>query len=540
MKINNILLFFSVCILSIVIGSGLIHGDGGTSFVGNVTLTNSVINNGDGYVYVGINFADNFNDLDSSAWTSIGGTWDTSNSYLRKTAGASHDKFYTIFGTPITNDKEYWFSFTFKNVTPMTAGANYIKFNTDNPSSDVTAIGGAAISITDTEYKIYNMFTGASRLDASASLDNITDGQNHTIMIRFDGGDNFELYTDGISEGISSYITMNATNTGIQLHSSITYATYDNFRYWIANPIGNFSINYTSGIGVGEELKLMSYDGNGNVSLFASVDNVTFVSIQESASNNTPYGISGNGYNHTLYSMNSADINTTDIKILSTNTTIASSCAALSINSYTPSTPNTEYKNVNINYTLTTNQNANVSWYVDSIFMQSNISVSTSTYSNSTMLNGSLVNITAVATNENGTVQQQWNQTILKNSFIYTVINETQTLVWFNLTNYTSGLIAEELFILWSNRVGTTGNTSTLYYQNGTSIMSNSTYVDGNVTLIPRYLIPEETYYIEETTTTTIETFVVAAGAFVAVVVAGAAVVSRCVRRGIKFLQFLD
>ena len=77
------------------------------------------------------------------------------------------------------------------------------------------------------------------------------------------------------------------------------------------------------------------------------------------------------------------------------------------------------------------------------------------------------------------------------------IINETQTLVYFETSNYTAGL--QGFNITWGNRIGTTGNTSTLYYQNGTKTTSNSTYVDGNVTLIPGFLIPEGTYYIQET-----------------------------------------
>jgi hypothetical protein len=206
--------------------------------------------------------------------------------------------------------------------------------------------------------------------------------------------------------------------------------------------------------------------------------------------------------------------------------------ASTLIPSFTYTSANTtSHENEIDTFTANSSQTVNVLWLINGAELQTNISVTSFLYSNSTALNGTH-NITAIISNANGSTQYSWSQLKLLNLFDMYVINETQTLVWFETSNYTAGL--QGFNFTWENRIGTTGNTSTLYYQNSTLITSNSTYIDENVTLIPGFLIPEGTYYIEETATTTIETFIVAAGAFTAVVVAGAAVVSRRVRRGIR------
>ena len=81
-----------------------------------------------------------------------------------------------------------------------------------------------------------------------------------------------------------------------------------------------------------------------------------------------------------------------------------------------------------------------------------------------------------------------------------TIINETQSLLYFNVT-YTDGY--PTFNIAWDGKANNgTANTSTLYYQNGTSITSNSTYVANSVLLVPPYLLPSDTtYYIAESTT---------------------------------------
>lgn len=84
-----------------------------------------------------------------------------------------------------------------------------------------------------------------------------------------------------------------------------------------------------------------------------------------------------------------------------------------------------------------------------------------------------------------------------------TIINETQSLLYFNIT-YTADY---PIFnIAWDGKANNgTANTSTLYYQNGTSITSNSTYVANSVLLVPSYLLPSDTtYYIQESTTWTL------------------------------------
>lgn len=168
----------------------------------------------------------------------------------------------------------------------------------------------------------------------------------------------------------------------------------------------------------------------------------------------------------------------------------------------TDTTPIT-YENIANTYTATSDQTANFSFKIDSTEYQFNESVLTASYYNSTMLNGTY-NVSVSVTNDNGTDQQDWSQLMLLNSFDMYIINETSTLMYFTPSNYTAGL--PKYNIAWDDRANNgTANTSTLYYQNGTSITSNSTYVDNSVLLVPPYKLPSDTtYYIQESTTWTL------------------------------------
>lgn len=104
----------------------------------------------------------------------------------------------------------------------------------------------------------------------------------------------------------------------------------------------------------------------------------------------------------------------------------------------------------------------------------------------------------------------------------------------FETSNYTAGIAKIDIEYPFTDD----DNIYSLHhYTNDTQISSSQTATTTNQSLWFNNTVsdlPESTYYFKETEATTIETFVVAAGAFAAVVVAGAAVVSRRVRRGIS------
>ncbi len=79
----------------------------------------------------------------------------------------------------------------------------------------------------------------------------------------------------------------------------------------------------------------------------------------------------------------------------------------LSITGSNPTSPVDSIEGVSQEFNVTTNQDCEIKWYINGGLVQTNTSVSTASYVNTTSSVGSY-NVTAVASNVNGTLQQPW------------------------------------------------------------------------------------------------------------------------------------
>ncbi|RLE68465.1 MAG: hypothetical protein DRJ45_07935, partial [Thermoprotei archaeon] len=91
-----------------------------------------------------------------------------------------------------------------------------------------------------------------------------------------------------------------------------------------------------------------------------------------------------------------------------TETYVVSTSGAPSITSYSPvETTVRDTEGATRTFSISTNQTVNVSWLINGTEVQTNESVTTASYTNTSAAVGTW-NISAVATNENGTTMQTW------------------------------------------------------------------------------------------------------------------------------------
>ena len=176
---------------------------------------------------------------------------------------------------------------------------------------------------------------------------------------------------------------------------------------------------------------------------------------------------------------------------------------------------NTSYENTAQLFSGNISQTANVSWQINGSEIATQANTNILSYQNYTALNGTY-NVTAIVSNANGSSQYSWEMLRLLNTHDMIVEESNATYIRFSLSNYTEG--ANITYVMWGNQTNGTSSTYTLkFYSNDTTMATNSTVVDGNVTLFYNN-IPEGMYVIQETSATTIETFIVPATAFATIV----------------------
>ena len=87
----------------------------------------------------------------------------------------------------------------------------------------------------------------------------------------------------------------------------------------------------------------------------------------------------------------------------------------LNITSFTPSSPVTDTEGATRTFSITVNQTANVSWLINGTEAQINESVTSATYANASAAPG-IWNVSAIASNANGTAMQTWWWVVLANT----------------------------------------------------------------------------------------------------------------------------
>jgi hypothetical protein len=118
---------------------------------------------------------------------------------------------------------------------------------------------------------------------------------------------------------------------------------------------GDMTRDYSSMIGVGEELQILKYNGTGNVTIYASTNNITYDLIQAYAVSGTGYDVSGNGYEYGKWKLNTTNLSLTpEIYNISAEYGVTSAAPTITLLSQIPSVI---YKNstghLNISYGIT-------------------------------------------------------------------------------------------------------------------------------------------------------------------------------------------
>lgn len=126
-------------------------------------------------------------------------------------------------------------------------------------------------------------------------------------------------------------------------------------------------------------------------------------------------------HNLTVFAEN---VNGTDQKKWDWNVTNES----LSVTGSNPTTPVDSIESVSQEFNVTMNQDSIVKWYIDGGLVQTNTSAKIASYVNTTSSIGSY-NITAIATNANGTDQEEWTWDVRSKTFY------TGDRIWDELTS---------------------------------------------------------------------------------------------------------
>lgn len=203
-----------------------------------------------------------------------------------------------------------------------------------------------------------------------------------------------------------------------------------------------------------------------------------------------------------------------------------------SITYSSPSIPTTSFVNESKTFNVGSDQSGNWTWFIDSILMKSSeTGTANATYTNSTALNGTTYNVTAIITNTNGSAQTSWDWTTYMN---YVTSNTTylngsnSTIVAiFNVSYVSPGTTQWGFNISWTDA----NQQYDWTYTNGTIIQSLTATSTNQTLEFLQPVKPTGIYYIQKATAITIETFIVPIAAFVTTLFAGAAIVIRRIRR---------
>ena len=272
---------------------------------------------------------------------------------------------------------------------------------------------------------------------------------------------------------------------------------------------GNCTRNYTSVLGVGDELQNLKYNGTSptsiiNIDIYASTDNSTWALIQANASTNTNYDVSGNGYKYGRWKLNTTDATKTpEVCNISAEYGASAAAGAPNITSYAPICTIWPEVHDSQLFNVTVNQSTQCRWYVNGTLKQTNATPSmTHAYTN-TSLEGGGCNVTASVNNTNGTDSQTWLFEVGVDSVSYIVLKDqptNQTLIaeW-NVTRIGSNVTD---WGIWQNHTFN-GWQYFFRFANGTEIM-NLTASSNNDTLWFNHtsLLPTGVYFINATSDT--------------------------------------
>jgi len=467
------------------------NGDGTWN---NDTYDHTTEDGGDGYIKTGL-FADNFNDNSLNGWTSSSGVtlFASSKGYSAYLNGGD------LLQKNIT---------TSENITML-----YSINLTEDEANDLAEwiLGDSSNYKISTAFRAdYKYYSGSDWETITSSTDNIW----YTVRTDIDfTAETSNFYLDDVLH--LSDISFRNSGSEMKYFKYACNPSYplpyrlDDVRILYTDPqFGNFTENLTASLGVGEEIANVSFNSSSatgiiSIDLYGSIDNSTYVLIQSNASDDTVYDVSGDSYEYIRYKLVSTQVNQT---MYLYNTTIwidTVAGAAPIITSYAPSTPNSSYANVDQLFNFTSDETGNHTYTMNGVLVQTNLSVTTSSYTNTSVNNTGLYglqNLTMVVENVDGSDSQKIDWTILNNSV---TINNTYwnpssggLVATYNITNITAGVSSINILL---NVTRDTWNYN-LTYSNGTEV-SNQTATSTNESLNFSIPLVEDSYNITESAT---------------------------------------
>ena len=363
----------------------------------------------------------------------------------------------------------------------------------------------------------------AYRLNVQADIGDIRFSYingTETILDNFFGaadainyGDVFSVDTSTVSTGLKVYINGELLDTMVSNSSISSGGVCFGSHSTLLVALDDYSVSFKNQENITSNIQTLSANLTGiklhleggtsaDVWVNTSMDEITWtgnILVKEDALNGVEYAVNSSNEHINV-------ITTVLLKTVEGIKTELSSVYILdaqisSAPTFTYTSANiTSYENEVDTFTANSSQTVNVSWLVNGVELDTNTSVTSFSYSNSTALNGTAHNITALISNTNGSAQYSWEQLKLLNSVDIFITyedraNTSYNIIW-NVSNITAGL--QHWNVSWNGTDN--GNTYNFNYWNGTNILSQTATSDNQTLWFNSSVLLEEgKYYISET-----------------------------------------
>jgi hypothetical protein len=171
------------------------------------------------------------------------------------------------------------------------------------------------------------------------------------------------------------------------------------------------------------------------------------------------------------------------------------------ISNTVPIQATSSYESDSKTFSLDISQTANVTWYLNTVLKETDTSVTSASYIDSTAAIGTAHNLTAIATNVNGSDSYEWDWDVLENTVdvevtYYNPDNLSYNIIW-DITNATAGL--QSINVSYNNTAN--GNTYKGYIDLATDELLNTLVAtgDGQTLWCNTTNVSDNTFFINET-----------------------------------------
>lgn len=305
------------------------------------------------------------------------------------------------------------------NVTPgISLGTNdRAIYNTTYDSNNATlSLKGQGIVITNHTYGVVSI----AAVDSTATMKDWFGTKS--INLKFKGNIIFEQSVNYIHKFIKASGSDSYTSISPRYYPSVSNSslnlTVDTSTYW---NLYQYNISLTPSCGYLFDVVINNYDiitdDNCNVTINSSLSDNPSVITTIMANATANYNVSIDGVSQGTFISDSDGLVTYNYNDSWSEKTFNFSWSSSAINqspsiiNHTPSSPNSTVVNTTQTFNIVFDQTGNVSWYMNTNFVHTNISTSTASYTNSTAPIGTY-NITAIMSNINGTATQKWDWTV--------------------------------------------------------------------------------------------------------------------------------